>query len=133
MTNIKDNSEFDAWNIQKKHIQTEKAPLYFKESEIWWCRLGLNVGDEQDGKGENFSRPILVLRKFNPYVFWAIPLSTKIKNNKYYVPCVGTDGMTRAAIISQIRLVSVKRLTDKIGFADENSVLQIKKAIKVLL
>jgi mRNA interferase MazF len=91
------------------------------------------VGDEQDGKGESFSRPILILKKFNQYVFWAIPLSSKLKKNKYYIPCKGSDGETRAAIISQLRLVSAKRLTNKIGFAEKNSIGEIKKAIKNLL
>ncbi len=133
MTNLNQRKDFDNWNEDKKIIQAEKEAIFFKENDVWWCKLGLNIGDEQDGKGQNFSRPILILKKFNQYVFWAIPLSTKLKNNKYYIPCQSSDGEKRAAIISQMRLVSVKRLTDKIGFAEESSVIEIKKAIKDLL
>lgn len=127
--------DFDKWNVEKKkvHATSGDKPIYFREHEIWWCRLGANVGFEQDGKGKSFSRPVLVLKKFNQFVFWAIPLSTRLKPNRYYVPCVCSDGETRAAIISQLRLVSVGRLTDKIGFAEDDSMKEIKKVIKALL
>ncbi|MDP3661353.1 MAG: type II toxin-antitoxin system PemK/MazF family toxin [bacterium] len=127
--------DFKRWHIEKEaiHYQPESADIYFRERDVWWCRVGVNVGFEQDGKGKSFSRPILVVKKFNPFVLWAIPLSTKIKKNKYYLPCLCSDGETRAAIISQIRLLSAKRLTDKIGFADEKSFHAIKKALKDLL
>lgn len=95
--------------------------------------MGANIGFEQDGKGESFSRPILVLKKFNPFIFWAIPLSTKFKNNPYYMECTSQKGEKRMAIISQIRLMSVKRLTDKIGVIEEVSFKTIRKAVKDLL
>ena len=37
---------------------------------------GKNIGFEQNGKGSNFVRPILVLRKFNSSIFWGLPLTT---------------------------------------------------------
>jgi mRNA interferase MazF len=71
--------EFDNWNEQKKCLhKIEQLPM-FSEREVWWCSLGVNVGDEQDGKGENFTRPVLVLKKFNRNLFVGVPMSTKIK------------------------------------------------------
>ena len=127
--------DFNGWNITKEtiHYQEHNKSIYFRERDIWWCRLGVNVGFEQDGKGESFSRPILILKKFNQFVFWAIPLSTKLKINPYYHSCLCSDGKTRAAIISQLRLISAKRLTDKIGYAESNAFLSIKKATRDLL
>ena len=46
------------------HFQDIQERPYFKEREIWWVNLGVNVGFEQDGKGDNFERPILILKKF---------------------------------------------------------------------
>ena len=43
--------DFDNWNIQKKRAQAIKERPMFKEREVWWCTLGVNIGDEQDGKG----------------------------------------------------------------------------------
>ncbi len=127
--------DFQQWHIAKEkiHCQSDGQTIYFHERDIWWCRIGVNVGFEQDGKGKSFSRPVLIVKKFNQFVFWAIPLSTKIKKNRYYLACACSDGETRAAIISQLRLISSKRLTDKVGFAKEDSFSAIKKAIKDLL
>ncbi len=30
-----------------------------------WCSIGINVGDEEDGKNELYERPVLVIKKFN--------------------------------------------------------------------
>lgn len=127
--------DFKTWSEQKEVIdcQIKRSDIYFREGEIWWSRLGANIGFEQDGKGESFSRPVLILKKFNPFIFWTIPLSTKFKNNPYYVECVSQKGEKRTAIISQIRLMSVKRLTDKIGIVEELSFKTIRKAVKDLL
>lgn len=127
--------EFDQWNTKKKSIdeQSDTESIYFREADIWWCCLGVNIGNEQDGKGKPFSRPVLIVKKFNQFVFWAVPLSTKLKDNPYYVECLCSDGIMRAGMISQLRLVSSKRLTDKICVANENSFYTIKSRIKGLL
>ena len=55
--------DFDNWNnIKKKLDKREKYPS-FKEREIWWTNIGLNVGDEECGKGEKSVRPILIVKK----------------------------------------------------------------------
>ena len=38
--------DFDAWNFKKKELDKNKRDLLFKEGEIWWCSLGLNIGEE---------------------------------------------------------------------------------------
>jgi len=49
--NIKD---FDAWNVKKKLTDTKMSSApFFKERDIWWMSIGLNVGYEEDGKHEN--------------------------------------------------------------------------------
>ena len=30
--------------------------------------------------------PVLIVRKFNPHIFFGVPLTTKIKQNPYYLP-----------------------------------------------
>lgn len=55
--------DFDKWSRNKKLLEEHAyAQLSFHEREIWWCSLGLNLGDEQDGKHQDFERPVLVLR-----------------------------------------------------------------------
>ena len=84
------------------------ATLSFHEREIWWCSIGLNLGDEQDGKNELFERPVLIIKKFNNKICWVLPMTTKQKDGIYYHQ-LEHDGKIFSVILSQIRLVSVKR------------------------
>ncbi|OGH69551.1 MAG: hypothetical protein A3C90_00350 [Candidatus Magasanikbacteria bacterium RIFCSPHIGHO2_02_FULL_51_14] len=101
------DKRFDAWNTLKKNIHAgERVPL-FHEREIWWCALGANVGFEQDGKNELFERPVLVLKKFNRYVLFILPLTRSRRRTAYTYDMGHNDS---AIILSQVRLVSSKRL-----------------------
>jgi mRNA interferase MazF len=121
--------DFDNWNKRKKALNERGNAPFFHEREIWWCALGKNVGFEQDGKGKKFARPVLVFKKFNNQLFWALPLSTKIKANKFYAPVNLPDGLERAAILSQIRLIDAKRLLDKVDTLSTDNYRGIKKAL----
>ena len=100
--------DFDGWNGRKKALQgKERAELFFREREIWWSSIGVNLGIEADGKGNRYSRPILILKKFNPHVFWALPLTTQFKNSRYYFPLPDRED---AVILSQLRLMDYRRL-----------------------
>ena len=78
--------DFDSWNEIKKlidgeHFQPDRFP---KEGEVWVVALGKNVGSEEDGSGTAFSRPVLIVKKFNNQMLWSIPLSTKQKELDFY-------------------------------------------------
>lgn len=62
--------KFIKWAKLKFRIHaSNEINFYFKEREIWWCLLGMNVGHEQDGKNENFESPVSVLKKSIPRYF----------------------------------------------------------------
>ena len=71
--------DFWKWHGKKENIHDEGHRVFFHEREIWFCHLGANIGFEEDGKGENFGRPVVVFRKFNNEVFWGVPLTTRTK------------------------------------------------------
>ncbi len=127
---------FDTWNeIKKEYDRKDRLvnPVYMKEREIWWLSLGLNIGDEEDGKGELFERPIVVVKKFNNNLFWGCALSTKIKeNNPYYVK-INTQSGVQSIVISQLRLYDTKRLQEKFDIVSKEDFYKIKTAIKSLL
>jgi mRNA interferase MazF len=129
--------DYKEWHKKKKVLNEREDidTIFFREKEVWWTALGVNIGFEQDGKGEEFRRPVLILKKFNKYVVLVVPLTTKIKrSNKYYVSCsVTDDNISRMAIISQVRLIDTRRFIDKLGVADEGSFMEIKNAIKAML
>jgi mRNA interferase MazF len=125
--------KFDNWNKIKKATQQNKKTLYFHPREIWFVRLGKNIGFEQDGKGNDFLRPVIVLRKFNQQVFWSISLTTNLKKGKYYFEIENSGRKKASAILSQIRLIDTKRLRYKIGDVDKQTFQQLKKAISEIL
>ena len=90
------HKDFDRWNKTKKKLNAEVEPLYFREGEVWWVHLGVNIGYEIDGKKENFARPVIVLRKYNKYSFLALPLTTSPKANPWKLP-VGAVGRVAGA------------------------------------
>ena len=54
---------FGSWTKLKIRLHvSEDEPVYFREKEIWWASLGANIGYEQDGKNDNFERPVLILK-----------------------------------------------------------------------
>lgn len=121
--------DFQKWHKIKERIDHVPARIFFHERETWWCSIGVNVGFEQDGRGERFARPVLIFKKFNNEVFWAIPLSTKIKKGKFYVPIELGDGVPRVVIISQLRLMDAKRLVYKISTISNENYKLIQKAV----
>ena len=72
--------EFDKWTAVKKVIQSEKRKVYFRSGEGRWCALGVNVGSEIDGKGDSFTRPVLIVHVIGAHLALVIPLTTKSKS-----------------------------------------------------
>lgn len=125
--------EFDIWNSKKKEINEKGENKYYHPRDIWWCKLGLNIGFEQDGKDEEFQRPVLILRGFGKNTCVVVPLTTSDQIHKYRILIGLVDGKEAKAIISQIRVVDTKRFVEKIDVLDKAIFSTIIKSIKDLL
>ena len=125
--------DFEKWGIEKKLLDNKiyKIPV-FHAQEIWWCSMGVNIGDEQDGKNDLFERPVLILRKFNNGLAWVVPISTKIKDGPYYF-IITHDGIQFSVILSQLRLVSAKRFQRFVRKVSRGQFYQIQEKVKSLL
>ena len=123
------HKDLDRWNTTKKRLDHGENRLYFREGEIWWVHLGLNIGYEIDGKSSDFSRPILILKKYNQYSFLALPLTTNARPNPYRVSIGNIDGKASFAVLSQLRNVDSLRLINKVGVLDDSSLASIRKAV----
>jgi mRNA interferase MazF len=119
--------DFDGWNIKKKVIDSHINELFFREGEIWWVHLGLNIGFETNGKGVDFMRPVIILKKYNQYSFLALPLSTSNKINFYRIRIGIVDGKEAFANLSQMRNIDSKRLINKVGRVSIDELVLIKK------
>lgn len=123
---------FIEWIYNKITIDKEERSASIHEGEVYWCYLGENIGDEENGKGIFFRRPVFIFRKFNNNIFWGIPMSTKIKDNKFYIK-VTLKNIVQSAIISQLRLLDVKRLDIKIGYLSREDLDLIEKGVVNLI
>lgn len=127
--------DFGKWHNKKSIVdQIEKRP-FFHEGEIWWCTIGINVGFEQDGSGEDYLRPVIVYKKFNNEIFWAIPLTHTDKKTEYYFQLTTESGSPKStAILSQIRLIDARRLSHKLGNnVNKDDFVALTKKFKALL
>lgn len=122
---------FDHWNGKKKKLDNIsdaiKRPL-FNEREIWYCSIGVNIGKEMYGKGENHARPVLIIRKFDNHTFLGVPLTTTLRESQYYVAlkCDNKDGMVA---LRELKTYDARRLCEKIEQIGKNKFDAIKQAI----
>ena len=125
--------DFDTWNEQKKVLDTSGKVAFFRRREIHWCRMGLNVGYEQNGKGSEYQRPVLVIRKLGKYTFLGIPITTKIKSGFIYQGFYLSNGEKRIAVIGQVRTFDARRLTMYVDTLAPKEFFPIIKAIQNLI
>jgi hypothetical protein len=64
------SKRFDEWNAVKKTAEINEKIANFRQKEIFVTNIGENVGFEQNGKGEQFLRPVLIYKKFSSRLFW---------------------------------------------------------------
>jgi mRNA interferase MazF len=129
-------SQYNNWNEIKITIENENIIVGFKERDIFYMNMGKNIGFEQDGKGENFVRPVVIIKGFNKNMFFGIPLSTKIKEGKFYYKFQfqkKDELVKNIALLSQMRLFSTKRLLNKIGVISKEDFESLKNEFKSLI
>lgn len=91
--------DFDGWNKKKQVINKRLEQPYYKEREVWWCSLGCNIGTEEDGKNDEFERPVIVFRSFGGSLIWVIPLTTTLDLSNSRINYTFTcDLITRTAL-----------------------------------
>ncbi len=121
------------WISKKLLVNDKIRNIQIREGEIYWCTLGQNIGDEENGKGGDFRRPVLVIKKFNNNLCWALPLSSKLKpNNKYYFN-INFDSYERSLLLSQLRTVDTKRFGGEMGSISATLLAEIKSVIVEIL
>ena len=125
--------DFDKWNVSKKSLDKSAPFADCHEREIWWCAIGVNVGSEQQSQTNDFSRPIVIVKKFTRDIFLAIPLTTKIKDNLNFRMRFILGETTNDLLILQMRAYDRKRLLRKIGIMPIEDFEKLKKEIKNLI
>lgn len=124
--------DFDKWNSIKKELENKQQKFFFKEGEIWWMSVGVNVGNESCGKGEIFRRPVLILRKLSSNNFIGVPLSTKNKIGNWFTN-VSVNNENIIVLLYQIRMFSINRFQRRLSSLDDNDFKNVKEKLKLLL
>ena len=124
--------DFDGWNKEKKSVHNNGTQKLFHEREIWWASFGINIGREQDGRGDNFERPVVIIKTLSPDTFICLPLSTK-KRLPGFQSSVIHEEIHGFALLDQIRVIDSKRLLRKIGTMTQEEFIILKEKMKKLL
>lgn len=124
--------DFQNWNKLKIQLNARPDTPIFQARQVWWCHTGINVGHEQDGKGKPFTRPVLIVRKFNRHIFLGAPLTTKIKDMRDYHR-IRFKGQEECVMLLQLRTWAARRLQRPIGKLPEDQFEEVKKAIARML
>ena len=126
--------KYDEWNEIKKEMLHQEKKKIFKVREIFWLKVGQNVGYETDGKGESFLRPVLILRKFSKDTFLGLPLTTSTKDDMFHYKFTLTSNKkVNYANLSQIKLFDVKRVKNKLGVISKDDFEELKNKLKKLM
>ena len=122
---------FSIWMKVKISIHVSGTKKLFKECEIWWVSIGMNIGDEIFGKGDLFTRPVLVFKKFTSNSFLGIPLTSQEKQGTWYIH-VRQGGKVHWVILNQARILDARRLRNRIGTLDDVDKQRVQTAFRDL-
>lgn len=117
---------FDKWNEEKKKIDVGTFRRFYHVREIWWCYLGENIGYEHNGTGMNFTRPVLVVKTVSRDSCLIIPLTSSSSSHKMRIRIDDKSSV----VVSQIRIVDVKRFSSRICKLKKDIFDEITKAIR---
>jgi mRNA interferase MazF len=120
------------WCRIKISLWEKPSSVLFKEGEIWWCRIGMNVGHETYGKGASFARPVLIYKKLSSDFFVGVPLTSKKKEGNWFFP-LDHNKKEGCATLHQIRSFDGRRLVERIGVLSDIQLQLVKNALHDLL
>lgn len=105
--------QFDSWNDFKKVVNSNSSNFHVREREIRYVHLWINIGFEEDGKGDEFRRPVVVLKKVGN-MFAVLPMTTKGKDSFFYYT-LSDQYFSKISriILSQWRALDKSRFIDK--------------------
>ncbi|MDR1015733.1 MAG: type II toxin-antitoxin system PemK/MazF family toxin [Coriobacteriales bacterium] len=124
--------DYSRWMPVKAGVNNAGRHASFKERDVFWTSIGENVGFEEDGKGPMFRRPVLVVKKFNDWLFWGVPLSTTRNRGRHYHE-VTVKGRPSVALLSQAGVWDSARLANKTGMVGQEEFDALKRKLAELL
>ncbi len=124
--------DFDNWNSFKKNLELNENKILFKEWDIWWTSIWVNIWQESCWKWESFKRPVLVIKKLSSQNCIVIPLSTQIKTWTWFAQ-YKIHWIIYTALLYQIKMLNIRRFESREWQIHINDFNKIKKRLKNLL
>jgi len=129
---------YDEWNSVKKKTEKINRKLGIKPREIFWLKIGKNIGHEEYGKGREFVRPVIIIRQLTADLFIGIPTTTTKKENNDYFHNIHYVNRKKVkihsvAMLLQFRTLSKKRLLSKIGTVQKDEFNMIVEKLKCVI
>jgi mRNA interferase MazF len=112
-------------------IDAPQKNCFFKEREVWWCSIGLNIGDEEFGKGTRFTRPVLIFKKFSSNSFLGLPLTSALKEGNWYASSV-ILGKKGSIMLNQARIFDGRRLMSRVATISEEEFETVRTKFREL-
>lgn len=133
MVDIIQEDGFDRRNSLKRETHTRDMPddFYVNKREVWYVRMGENIGYEQNGKGSDYKRPVLVIKKLGN-VFFTVAMTTKGKDDSFFYYKMPPTYCSEPSylIVSQFKVIDKKRFIEKMYTISEAHFKDIKKELK---
>ena len=129
---------YDEWNSVKKKTEKINRKLGIKPREIFWLKIGKNIGHEEYGKGREFVRPVIIIRQLTADLFIGVPTTTTKKENNDYFHNIHYENRKKVkihsvAMLLQFRTLSKKRLLSKIGTVQKDEFNVIVEKLKCVI
>ncbi|MBQ2695498.1 type II toxin-antitoxin system PemK/MazF family toxin [Candidatus Saccharibacteria bacterium] len=123
---------FARWDMVKQHLDIHGNTQRVRSGEIYWAGIGENIGIEINGKGNEFARPVLVVRKINHHAFFGVPLTTQPHEQPGFIRFEFQGKMEYAALM-QLRSFSTKRLYRRMGKVDDKTLEELRHQLRIIL
>ncbi len=117
------------WNKIKQQLDVSPNNIYIRAGEIRWVAIGVNVGSEIDGKGASFTRPCLILHVIGGALALVVPFTSQKKANKQFYLQIKLSHFNSYLCLSQIRVVSQKRVFQRIAKIPANQFQALKTSV----
>lgn len=115
-----------SWVGVKASLFRKKQELVLRQGQIWWSNIGMNVGEESYGKGDDFARPVLIFKKFSSDSFLGLPLTSKKKEGTWYAE-IDVNGEPGWIMLNQARILDKKRLIERLSIVKIEDFEVVKK------
>lgn len=123
-------ADFDAWNTAKKRIHLAARSPKFKDGEIWWCHVGVNIGVETYGKGSGCTRPVVILRKVSRHGGLVVPITSRPHHQSMYHEFDWGAG-PRWAMLHETRSASVYRFQRRVAEISPTEFQALREAFRL--